>query len=698
MEPAVVPLDPAAIAAARVTIDPVFLGSPQFVHDGLSERAGRPVIVKVETVNPIRSFKGRGTWHAVAGLVGEGSVGADRPLVVASTGNFGQGVAYAARAFGVPVDRRYADEHANPRKLDRMRAFGATVRQAGHDFDAAREAAAAHARTTGAHLLVDGEDARIALGAGTLAVELTDAAEAGDLPLPATAYVPVGNGALIVGVGAWLRAAAAGCRIVGIQSEAAPSMTLSWRERRPIETETAATFADGIASRVPVPEALALDGRPGRRHAARVGGVPAARPGRARRRPRDHRRGGGSRVVGRRPGRPGSGARASPRHRHREQRPTGAGRGVTVRAVLPREPAAFARSILPLVLIVLAASVRETRLPVLIALAAGTVVAIRRDAPVRWAWAAPVPVALSLTFGLIVPPAAAPLGADCASVISPPAVWRLLEAVLVLGTVGLGAILLRAPASSLWLRLPSTRVIQLSVVAFGLCAVLGLVLGPALARPFFGSFGLDLSNPWALVPAFVFALSNGIMEEVAYRGALMGWSARVTGLAPALVVQALVFGLAHGGPDVIDSSLVLMLALGAGGLDRRLRSRSGRARCSCRSRSTSRSTCRSMSTLPAERVTCSPGRGPLAPALAVSTYGRMGGMEKTTVYLTEAQKRALERAARLSGRSEAELIREGIDTVTSKHAVSEPTLPLFDSGQPDLAERVDELLGGFGER
>lgn len=80
------------------------------------------------------------------------------------------------------------------------------------------------------------------------------------------------------------------------------------------------------------------------------------------------------------------------------------------------------------------------------------------------------------------------------------------------------------------------------------------------------------------------------------------------------------------------------------------------------------------------------------------TYGRMGGMEKTTVYLTESQKRALTQAARLSGRSEAELIREGIETVTSKHAVAEPTLPLFDSGQPDLAERVDELLSGFGER
>ena len=72
-------------------------------------------------------------------------------------------------------------------------------------------------------------------------------------------------------------------------------------------------------------------------------------------------------------------------------------------------------------------------------------------------------------------------------------------------------------------------------------------------------------------------------------------------------------------------------------------------------------------------------------------------MEKTTVYLTDAQKRALSQAARVSGQSEAELIREGIDAVTAKHAVSEPTLPLFESGQPDLAELVDELLSGFGE-
>jgi hypothetical protein len=71
-------------------------------------------------------------------------------------------------------------------------------------------------------------------------------------------------------------------------------------------------------------------------------------------------------------------------------------------------------------------------------------------------------------------------------------------------------------------------------------------------------------------------------------------------------------------------------------------------------------------------------------------------MEKTTVYLTTAQKRALERAARASGRSEADLIREGIESVTRR--VAEPTIPLFESGHPDLAEHVDDALAGFGER
>ena len=74
------------------------------------------------------------------------------------------------------------------------------------------------------------------------------------------------------------------------------------------------------------------------------------------------------------------------------------------------------------------------------------------------------------------------------------------------------------------------------------------------------------------------------------------------------------------------------------------------------------------------------------------------GMEKTTVYLPQSLKAALERTAVSEQRSEAELIREGVALVVERHAVREPTLPLIESLRIDLAEGVDEALKGFGER
>lgn len=71
-------------------------------------------------------------------------------------------------------------------------------------------------------------------------------------------------------------------------------------------------------------------------------------------------------------------------------------------------------------------------------------------------------------------------------------------------------------------------------------------------------------------------------------------------------------------------------------------------------------------------------------------------MEKTTVYLTTALRTALRETARRRRVSEAELIREGIAAVTASEQEQRPRLPLFDSGHPSLAERVDELLDGFG--
>lgn len=250
-------LQPDAIRAAVDAIDPVFLGGPQYVHEGLSARLGVPVIVKVETVNPIRSFKGRGTSVVVRALAADGTIGTDRPVVCASAGNFGQGVAYAARTLGIS-SIVFASRHANQTKVARMRALGAEVIEEGADFDAARAASEAYVVERGGHLLVDGDDPRIATGAATLALELTDAVADGRLPSPAIISVPVGNGALINGVGSWMRHAAPDCRVAGVQAEGAAAMTLSWRAGRPIDTAAAATFADGIASRVSIPAAIEL--------------------------------------------------------------------------------------------------------------------------------------------------------------------------------------------------------------------------------------------------------------------------------------------------------------------------------------------------------------------------------------------------------------------------------------------------------
>ncbi len=250
-------LEPEAIRAVHGEIDPAFTGSPQYVHPGLSARLGVPVVVKVETDNPIRSFKGRGTWVAVHRLAGQGRIGPDRPIVVASAGNFGQGIPYAARDVGVATVV-FSSRHANPGKVVRMRTLGATVHQVGDDFDAAVAAAREYADEHGGEFLVDGEDASISTGAATMALEVTDAVEAGQLPALAAAFVPVGNGALINGVGSWLKAAAPGCAVVGVQAEGAPAMTLSWRAGRPIDTPSVSTFADGIAARVAIPEAVAL--------------------------------------------------------------------------------------------------------------------------------------------------------------------------------------------------------------------------------------------------------------------------------------------------------------------------------------------------------------------------------------------------------------------------------------------------------
>jgi threonine dehydratase len=240
------PLSSDRIRSARNAIDPVFLDSPLLAYPRLNARLGLSLFLKLETQNPIRSFKGRGTSLFVATEL-RGGTG----VVTASAGNFGQGVAYNATRFGRTVTV-FAAETASPLKIAAMRRFGAEVIIHGEDFDAAKAEARVYADRGGGTFLEDGASTAIAEGAGTIAVELTEAVS--DLD---AIFVPLGNGALATGVGCWVKGASPKTRVVAVAAEGAPSMALSWRNGRPVTTPKAETIADGIAVRIPVPFAVA---------------------------------------------------------------------------------------------------------------------------------------------------------------------------------------------------------------------------------------------------------------------------------------------------------------------------------------------------------------------------------------------------------------------------------------------------------
>jgi threonine dehydratase len=219
----------------------VFLHTPQFADGRLSAELGREVVVKVETLNPIGSFKGRGTWTLARKLDPE------RTWVCATAGNFGQGLAYAARERGAGIDV-FAPPDAPPAKVERMRALGARVEIADDSEAAAREHAEASVDRT---LIVDGLDPAIAEGAGTIGVEL---ASIGPFD---TAVIQIGDGALISGIARWLKSRDPAPRVVGVCASGAPAMARSFEANRPVSVEGAGTIATALSITDPVPESLA---------------------------------------------------------------------------------------------------------------------------------------------------------------------------------------------------------------------------------------------------------------------------------------------------------------------------------------------------------------------------------------------------------------------------------------------------------
>ncbi|MEE3752614.1 PLP-dependent lyase/thiolase [Mycobacterium intracellulare] len=210
-------LDTARIRAARRVIDPIFLDTPLYRCEAL-EHLGCTVSIKLETANPVRSFKARGTEVVASRLAYKGS-----PAVVCgSAGNLGQALAWSGRARGLEVTV-VASRFAPAVKLDHIRALGARLELVDGDNEMARTRAAAIARHEGIGLLDDSSDIETCEGAATIGLELAEAVSSFDAVL-----IALGGGALATGVGHVMKTLAPDVEVICVQPAGAPAMTRSW--------------------------------------------------------------------------------------------------------------------------------------------------------------------------------------------------------------------------------------------------------------------------------------------------------------------------------------------------------------------------------------------------------------------------------------------------------------------------------------
>lgn len=219
----------------------------------------------------------------------------------------------------------------------------------------------------------------------------------------------------------------------------------------------------------------------------------------------------------------------------------------------------------PVALLLVAALIPALRLPLLAVLGIGWVLAQRltpRQAP---AWAAMLPVAAILAWASVYG-RDVPLGAaGCQAPLSTIALSRVGEAAAVLGVVAVLALLLRVRPADIGLRGADHGILAAAVGLGVLTALAGLVIGPLLAEPFFGTVTFAMPAA-AIVPAVVFGVSNGVMEEIASRGWLQNRLRPFVGVAGAILIQGLVFGLAHAGPEVTGPLPLHIAQMSAAGI------------------------------------------------------------------------------------------------------------------------------------
>ena len=202
---------------------------------------GRPLFLKREDVHELGAFKWRG---ALPALEKYREAGADA-VVTASTGNHGAATAWAGERTGmravvfVPAD-------ASETKLALLEELGAELRRVGEDLDESKDLAREHADANDLPFFEDGAEPAQFDGYAAIGKEISEQLD----QAPATVIVPVGNGALIIGVRRGIG------RVTGVVAKEAPVMALSVEAGRPVDCDRSATFADGMAVRVAIPLAV----------------------------------------------------------------------------------------------------------------------------------------------------------------------------------------------------------------------------------------------------------------------------------------------------------------------------------------------------------------------------------------------------------------------------------------------------------
>jgi threonine dehydratase len=207
-----------------------------------SEKLAVPLFFKCENLQRTGSFKIRGALNF---MTAQSRDALKNGVITASAGNHAQGVAFSADLLGVKATI-FMPEITPPQKVQSTRDYGADIVLIGRNFDEACQAAWEAQRSTGALFVHPFDDELVMAGQGTIALEILDKE-----PDLRNLIVPVGGGGLIAGMAAAVRELAPHVRIIGVESMAATSMSLSFRTGKPCESPVSVTLADGIAVKLP---------------------------------------------------------------------------------------------------------------------------------------------------------------------------------------------------------------------------------------------------------------------------------------------------------------------------------------------------------------------------------------------------------------------------------------------------------------